>query len=116
MEATVRKVKNGIEYHALRTAALLDKTNFLVQKNMMAPKTPEMPGATTQAANTCDTPFHPQCTFSMPIDAVATPTRPPTMECVVETGMPYRVAKVRKVEEPMMAHIMARRRTGGDLS
>lgn len=77
---------------------------------------PAMPGAITQAAKTCDTPFHPQLILLMPIDAVAEPTRPPMMECVVDTGIPYLVATVRKVDEAMMAHIMARRRTEGDLS
>lgn len=52
----------------------------------------------------------------MPIEAVAAPTNPPMIECVVDTGIPYRVAKVRKIDEAIMAHSMARRRTEGELS
>lgn len=72
-----------------------------------------MPGATTQAAKTCDAPSMPQLTLPMPTEAVAVPTRPPMRECVVETGRPWRVAMVRNMEEPMMVQVMARRRTAG---
>lgn len=116
IQPTVRNVKKGIEYQALCTADLVAKTNLLVRKNISAPKTPEMPGAMTQAANTCDTPVHPQLILVMPIDAVADPTRPPMIECVVETGMPYLVATVRNVEDARMVQNMARSRTGGELS
>ena len=73
--------------------------------------TPAMPGAMTQAANTCETPSQPQRTCVMPTEAVAVPTSPPIILWVVETGMPYRVAMVRKIDEPMIVHIMARSRT-----
>jgi hypothetical protein len=116
MAPTVIKVKTGMEKNARLTAVGFIRTVILVKKKRRPPMTPAMPGATTQAANTCDTPVIPQLILLMPIDAVAEPTRPPTMECVVDTGMPYLVAKVRKVEEPTMAHIMARRRTCGESS
>ena len=79
----------------------------------MPPKHPAIPGATTHAANTCGTPPHAQLTLSMPTDAVAAPTKPPTTECVVETGMPYLVAKVKKTEDAMMAHMRLRSSTCG---
>lgn len=75
-----------------------------------------MQGATAQAANTCERPVHPQFTFRIPMDALAVPISPPTMACVVEMGMPYRVATVRKVDDANTVHIMASRRTGGEES
>jgi hypothetical protein len=89
------------------------RTINLVKRKRRAPNTPAMPGAMIHAAKTCATPVHPQLTLVMPIDAVPAPTRPPIIECVVETGMPYLVATVRNTEEPKTVHIMASRRTGG---
>lgn len=98
---------------AFRTAFVLVSTNFFVPRNSTAPRIPDSPGATTHAANTCDTPSHPQLTLVMPTEADAAPTSPPMMECVVDTGSPLRVAMLRKTDDPKMAHIMTRRRTLG---
>jgi hypothetical protein len=89
----------------------------------MMPKQPAMTGAITHAANTCDTPFHPQLTPSAPIAAIPTSMTPPTVPCleqcqswpgdkgrrrtnVVETGNPTFVPTVSQVDEPIKAHIM----------
>jgi hypothetical protein len=105
-----------MEKKALFTAVLFVKINFFVKRNKKYPKHPAIKGATIQAVKICATPCHPQLTFSIPIDAVAAPTKPPMRECVVETGSPWRVANVRKSEDDTMVHIMTRRRTPGELS
>jgi len=109
----------GIEKSAFRTARpcpFCVSTHSFVMKKIKAPRQPEIPGAMIQAANTCATPSHPQLTCLIPTDAVAAPTIPPTMLCVVDTGSPHRVAAVRKTDEPIMAHIMASISTLGSLS
>lgn len=106
----------GIETNARCTAYLLDNTTHLVIRNITAPSTPAMPGAMPQAANTLLTPCHPQCTFLMPTDAVPAPTRPPMIECVVLTGSPNLVARIKKIDEPIIAHIIVSIRTAGSTS
>jgi hypothetical protein len=90
-------------------------TKYFVIKNKTAPIHPAIPGAIAHAAKTCDTPSHPQLTFLIPTDATPDPTMPPIIECVVLTGKPSRVTMVRKVDDAMMAHIIASSRTGGSL-
>jgi len=98
---------------AFLMACFLNRITAFVKTNKAAPKAPAIPGETIHARNTCETPFIPQFMLLMPTEAVAAPTRPPRVECVVDTGKPYRVAKVRKMEEPTRVHIMARSRTLG---
>lgn len=105
-----------MEKRALCTAYLLDSTKRFVMRNMPAPSTPAIPGAIPQAAKTCATPCQPQCICFIPTEAVPAPTRPPMIECVVLTGSPKRVAMVRKVEDPIMVHIMASMSTAGSVS
>lgn len=54
-------------------------TPYFVIRKRIAPKAPAIPGAMIQAANTCDTPFQPQLTPSVPIAAMPTPITPPIM-------------------------------------
>src|SRR5438552_3013639 len=97
----------GMESKAFLTACRRIMTKFFVIKNKAAPKHPAIPGATPHAAKTCETPRQPQLICLIPTDAAPDPTTPPTIECVVLTGNPKWVATVRKVDDPMMAHIMA---------
>lgn len=113
-DPNVIKLKNGMHQRARYTALRRIKITLLVKKKMIAPNTPAMPGAITHARNTCEAPCHPQLTLSMPTEAVAVPIRPPITLCVVEIGMPYRVATVRKTDDAMMVHIMARSSTCGE--
>ena len=48
-----------------------------------------------------------------PEAAIPTPMTPPIIECVVDTGMVKRVAIVRYVADPTMAHIMPNMSTDG---
>ena len=64
------------------------RTKNFVKRKRQAPRSPARPGAMIQAAKTWDTPCQPQLTLVIPMEAVAVPTSPPIMECVVETGMP----------------------------
>jgi len=105
-----------MEKKALFTALRFIRINFFVKRNKTYPIHPEIRGAITHAAKICETPCHPQLTFSMPMLAVAAPTKPPIRECVVDTGRPRRVAKVRKSEDDMIVHIMTSNKTPGELS
>lgn len=85
----------GTIMKAARTGFLRFMTPYLVTEKIIAAKQPAIPGAMTQAAKTCETPFQPQFTPDVPKAAMPTPMTPPMIEWVVETGIPSRVASVR---------------------
>ena len=48
-----------------------------------------------------------------PLAAIAEPIVAPTIECVVETGIPIKVAMVNQIEEPTKAHAIVNISTAG---
>lgn len=70
---------------------------------IMAPNPAAMQGAIAQEAAICETLdfFQPQLTEMF--EAIPTPTRAPTIDCVVLTGNPSRVQTVNQVAEPKSA-------------
>jgi hypothetical protein len=52
---------------------------------------------------------------SVPSAAIPNPITPPMIECVVETGIPTRVAKVRYTEDATTAHTMPSIKREGSL-
>ena len=75
-------------------------TSTWIEPKMTAPKPAAIHGAMPQEAAICDTLdfFQPQ--FTEMSDAIPTPTRAPTIDCVVLTGKPRRVQTVNHVAEP----------------
>ena len=72
-----------------------------------APMTPESTGETTQLRTMRPTPASTdQSTQSPPTPAIVMPTMPPTMACVVETGIFENVATSRKHDAPTSAPTM----------
>jgi len=68
---------------AIRTGFFLFITPYSVMRKIIAPNAPAIPGAITQAANTCETPFQPQLTPLVPSVAIPTPITPPMMEWLI---------------------------------
>jgi hypothetical protein len=81
---------------------------------MMAPNPAAMQGAIAQEAAICETLdfFQPQLTGML--EAIPTPTRAPTIDCVVLTGKPSRVQTVNHVAEPEV--ILARAKAWSERS
>jgi len=89
----------GTVIKAFLTGCWRYMTPYLVMRKTMEPNAPARRGANTQARNTWTTPElmlppH-QWMPSAPTAAIPIPMTPPMIECVVDTGIPNRVATVR---------------------
>src|SRR4051794_24721879 len=111
----------GMLQSARMAGFLRSMTQYFVMVKMMAAKMAETPGAMSQAMNTAVTPLlisdDDDGIHWMPLPpraAMPMPMTPPMMECVVDTGIPSRVARVRYSDEAMTAHIMPSMSTAGE--